>query len=66
MASIPCSRMDISSTAPNISTITFKFLNVIIQGETEEEMQSWIDAITSVSPRGRSSSEPVCLHTFYY
>ncbi|XP_078358276.1 pleckstrin homology domain-containing family A member 1-like [Oculina patagonica] len=30
----------------------------LIQGETEEEMKSWVDAITSVSPRGRSSSEP--------
>ena len=51
-----------------LTAINFKYLpvNVIIQGETEEEMQSWIQAIAGVSPRGRSSSEPVCLHTYCY
>ena len=54
--------MDISRNAP-ASLLLVLNSSVIIQGETEEEMQSWIRAIISVSPRGRASSEPVCLRT---
>lgn len=31
----------------------------VLQGETAEEMNSWIEAINGISHRGRSCSEPV-------
>lgn len=54
--------MDNSRNGPTFLILILSS-SVIIQGETEEEMQSWIHAIASVSPRGRSASEPVCLIT---
>lgn len=58
---------DITAVKPNLSVdntrkhlfeVVTESRTFFIQGETEEEMQSWIHAIASVSPRGRSASEP--------
>lgn len=50
--------LSVDNTRKHLFEVVTESRTFFIQGETEEEMQSWIQAIAGVSPRGRSSSEP--------